>query len=1083
MVPIDDEAGDDIESEKEEETVVELVPVPVSASKGMKPPPRFAAIAEQVAVPVEGIVSYPDRLPEGPAAAAEDATMTEGQRGSGFGAPSMDVGVSVADDEVAEPASKRPRMTVMRVGDETLCHMGLEPMELCDEVKCEEFAEYDEFWNDDFQDETVEDENSIPSGVWQPFSEAQPEIHGEQLAAIDIEADKVEIDRLLQMGVITTADKYDGSLDTPLSAKMVRTWRKKQREEKNKDGQAVSTTAWLRRSRLVGRDFNFLEYREDIYSPASSSAVVKLLPCMALTNAMGFDSSIATLDVSDAFLQVPQPIPRKVSLDGAEYVILKCLPGQRDASKLWYAFFIERLRAHMEISICPVQPCIIRCSCNGRVEGALLLHVDDVLILGREGWIADVLIPSLQKEFKLTYTLVRRHTGGMLEFLKRMHVVEPNCEAISVYGEPKHANALIERYTIIEGRPPRVAYTPISGTLPIPSSDSTLLSPKLAAEYRSMVGIAMYMAQERYDLQYATKTLASCLKNPTKEAWIALGRLIGYLRFSDQFGLKMKRTCKGCTFMESQIGVVDEKPSNLLETFSDSDWSGAGDMKSTSSAVHMLNGVVIHSTSRSQKCKPLSSTEAEWYAASSSTCDGLYLQHIVEFLTDNNCDRLHLYTDNSAVRMLSLKCGVGRLRHIKGRMLWLQEKMANGELEIKQVQTAWNVADLNTKGLSRDRFLGLLFMLGFVNEKGNGVGEYEYSRMLHKESMKQHVKVIAQNLKHDGGFNGAGVSSLHVSKVSKKVLRILSACALLESAEGTSNVSNLSPMSPEALSWLGVSVAVVLVLIGFGFLISTRAIRLGGPDRGGINDEPIQNDGMDDIYAPEGHEDLASVESASTDYGFPLSDLQERIFLVLDRGNHSEEAICEWMTSRCSRRLAIAESSDRGTVMFYHDCLVALANARRNLLTCDEQERQNIFGYLRSLSRMSPRECSPTREMDMEQLDAALVESGRVANETIGNLHGVDAVPMDEDSSDISESLLEEQRRFRYRFIPLEEASDPDLWQDVRHGGPNSDSDSPIADVPVEPADEPMPETELHLREIHERRSRALRRIRTFRSL
>ena len=39
-------------------------------------------------------------------------------------------------------------------------------------------------------------------------------------------------------------------------------------------------------------------------------------------------------------------------------------------------------------------------------------------------------------------------------------------------------------------------------------------------------------------------------------------------------------------------------------------------------------------------------------------------------------------------------------------MLWLQEKMSNGELEIKQVQTAWNVADLNTKGLSRDRFLG-----------------------------------------------------------------------------------------------------------------------------------------------------------------------------------------------------------------------------------------------------------------------------------------------------------------------------------------------------------------------------------------
>ena len=77
-------------------------------------------------------------------------------------------------------------------------------------------------------------------------------------------------------------------------------------------------------------------------------------------------------------------------------------------------------------------------------------------------------------------------------------------------------------------------------------------------------------------------------------------------------------------------------------------------------------------------------------------------------------------------------------------------------------------------------------MLEFVNEKGNAVGEYEYSRMLHKEPMKRHVKVIAQSLKLEGGFIGEGISSSHVNKVWKRVLRILSACALLETAEGTS---------------------------------------------------------------------------------------------------------------------------------------------------------------------------------------------------------------------------------------------------------------------------------------------------------
>ena len=47
-----------------------------------------------------------------------------------------------------------------------------------------------------------------------------------------------------------------------------------------------------------------------MYSPASSSAVVKLLPCMALSDGFVKDGVLATL-----FLQVPQTIPRKISLD------------------------------------------------------------------------------------------------------------------------------------------------------------------------------------------------------------------------------------------------------------------------------------------------------------------------------------------------------------------------------------------------------------------------------------------------------------------------------------------------------------------------------------------------------------------------------------------------------------------------------------------------------------------------------------------------------------------------------------------------------------------------------------------------
>ena len=379
-----------------------------------------------------------------------------------------------------------------------------------------------------------------------------------------------------------------------------------------------------------------------------------------------------------------------------------------------------------------------------------------------------------------------------------------------------------------------VAFTPCSDSISLSKSD--FLSPTRAAEYRSLVGIAMYLAQQRYDLQYATKTLASFLQQPTKSSWDALGRLVGYLRFSEDFGLKMEQSKRGSTFMEALLKQHHERDRNTLEIFSDSDWSGSGDMKSTSSAVHVMNGIIIHSTSRSQKCISLSSTEAEWYAASSGVCDAYYLQHIVEFVTNGNCKNVTLHTDNSAVRMLSLKFGVGRLRHIRGRMLWLQERMAAHELYVRQVPALQNIADLNTKGHSKNRFLALLHMFGFVTSKGVYVGEDEFAKQQAKEAMKERVKLVGQVLKD--GSEHSGVTSTDWNQTAKRVLRILSTCSLMELADGykefcsSSSVDSGKCVSPaEALgqsgsNWLFFSLKIMLtmmcVIVGCGLFWMRR---------------------------------------------------------------------------------------------------------------------------------------------------------------------------------------------------------------------------------------------------------------------
>ena len=110
----------------------------------------------------------------------------------------------------------------------------------------------------------------------------------------------------------------------------------------------------------------------------------------------------------------------------------------------------------------------------------------------------------------------------------------------------------------------------------------------------------------------------------------------------------------------------------VVEVYSDSGWNGGTGFKSTSSAMRVLNGLIVHSTSRSQKAISLSFTEAEWYAGSAATCDSLFLRRIVQFLTDDvQCVVFHV--DNSAGRNVAAKLGVGRLRRISGRMTWMQQ--------------------------------------------------------------------------------------------------------------------------------------------------------------------------------------------------------------------------------------------------------------------------------------------------------------------------------------------------------------------------------------------------------------------------
>jgi len=175
------------------------------------------------------------------------------------------------------------------------------------------------------------------------------------------------------------------------------------------------------------------------------------------------------------------------------------------------------------------------------------------------------------------------------------------------------------------------------------------------------------------------------LKAPTKNSWQYLGRLLRYLKGAADYGVCMISPNPGVSLFEKLNGVFENDDNKrLIETFTDADWQGGGNAKSTSSGCHCVNSLLVHTSSRTQHVISLSSTESEFYATTSGAIDTIYLKHITEFLTDRP-SIANIWTDNSASRQIACKLGTSRLRHVNGRLLWIQSKVRDNVLRMVQV--------------------------------------------------------------------------------------------------------------------------------------------------------------------------------------------------------------------------------------------------------------------------------------------------------------------------------------------------------------------------------------------------------------
>ena len=146
-----------------------------------------------------------------------------------------------------------------------------------------------------------------------------------------------------------------------------------------------------------------------------------------------------------------------------------------------------------------------------------------------------------------------------------------------------------------------------------------------------------------------------------------------------------------------------------------------------------LGGGVLNCWAKKQKSVALSSWESELFAAITSGTRSLGIQ---SELTDlgYNCS-VTVATDSQSVIDHSRRRGHRvASKHVGLRRLWLQEALVNGKLELEQVDTTSNPADVCTKASLGNRIrvlcrLARVYACCSEGDMGDGPNEWHLSRL------------------------------------------------------------------------------------------------------------------------------------------------------------------------------------------------------------------------------------------------------------------------------------------------------------------------------------------------------------------
>ncbi|GKA87395.1 putative RNA-directed DNA polymerase [Tanacetum coccineum] len=436
---------------------------------------------------------------------------------------------------------------------------------------------------------------------------------------------------------------------------------------------------------------------DEIFSPVVKMGSIRVV----LGLAASLDLEVEQMDVKTAFLhgdldkEIYMEQPEGFQVKGKEdYVcrLQKSLYGLKQAPRQWYKKF-ESVIGKQGFRKTFSDHCVFFQRFGDDDFIILLLYVDDMLIVGKNiGRIAQ-LKQDLSKSFAMKDLGPAKQILGIRIFrdrgAKKLHI-----------SQEQYIEKVLRRFNMDKAK---VVSSPLTPNFKLTDKDCPSSKKNIEkmdrVPYASAVGSLMYaMVCTRPDLAHAVGVVSRFLSNPGKKHWEAVKWIFRYLRGT------------------SKLGITFGNGKPMLVGYTDSDLAGNKDnMKSTSGYLMTFAGGAVSWQSRLQKCVALSTTEAEYVAATEACKELLWLKRFLQELGFKQQRYAVLCDNQSTIHLAKNSMFHKRTKHIDIRYHWIRDAIEDGMFELNKVHTDDNASDMLTKAVAREKLKVCCSIAGMAN--------------------------------------------------------------------------------------------------------------------------------------------------------------------------------------------------------------------------------------------------------------------------------------------------------------------------------------------------------------------------------